>query len=233
MRCRVLSLVLLPLAALFLMFTSCGEDGIDASVEMPLTEIATFEGNGEGRAVFSFRKVDDTPLVVLTADTGIDIDPERVPARMLIRYIPENGNAYESGPVRLLSASLINSSAVETVWKDGYDRWDRDGVYLYSMWRSGTYLNMHIRLTYSTEPRVFCLAADPATLHTSVPDLYLVHIMENTADNHDRAYYASFDMASVWNRKDVTAVRIHVANTNLDKHIFTFEKTSSLPAGGN
>lgn len=215
---------------LSLLLPGCREEGIDGTVEIPLLDIVTFNGNRDGRAEFSFVKVDDTPEITLTADRAVNVEANRIPGRMLISYIPDGGQgAYESGPIRLLSGSLINSSQVTTSWREEYDRWDEDSVYLYSMWRSGKYVNIHVRLTYTTDPRVFCMAADPATLQTDYPDIYLVHILEKPVESHDRAYYASFDLSPVWDSDDVKGVRIHVANTNLDKHIFTFEK-SAVPA---
>lgn len=218
--------ILLPLLLLVL---SCREEGIDGEVEIPLTDIVTFTGNRDGKAEFTLVKVDDTPVVSLTADRAVNVEEERIPGRMLITYIPDGGKAYESGPVRLLSASLINYSPVGTEWRDEYDRWDADGVFLYSIWRSATDINIHVRLTYTREPRLFTLVADPATLDTPMPDLYLVHVLPEGTDSHDRAYYASFDLSPVWDRPEVEGVRIHIANTNLDKHIFTFSKSGNTP----
>jgi len=119
---------------------------------------------------------------------------------------------------------VVTQSAVTTEWRDEYDAWDKDRVYVYSAWRTGRYINVHVRLTYSPEPRIFCLAVDPSTLGTAWPDVYLVHVIDGDVDNHDRAYYASFDIDAVWSRPGVEGVRLHIANSNLDKQIFTFPK---------
>lgn len=213
--------------ALSLITASCSDDdGIDGPVDMQLWDIVTYEGSGtDGKgSVFTLRQVDDSPLVTLTSTAGIrEIDPQ---TRLMIRYIPENGKAYTSGPVRLLGASKINNGTAETEWKEEYDGWNRDKVFLYSVWRTGSYMNFHVRLTYSTDARIFKLVADPSTLDTEYPDLYLVHIMAEVTDYHDRAYFASFDIEDVWNSPKTRGVRIHLANTNLDKDIFTFHKTN-------
>ncbi len=206
---------------------SCREEGVDGEVEIALMDIVTFTGNLDGRAQFTFVKVDDTPEINLVGDRALDVEEKRIPGRMLIRYIPESGKAYESGPVKLLGASLINFSPVETEWRKDYDAWDHDGVYLYSIWRTASIMNVHVRLTYTTEPRLFAMAVDPATAGGPVADIYLVHKLPDGTDNHDRAHYASFDLSPVWDKPEVTGVRIHVANTNLDKHIFTFYKSTS------
>lgn len=206
------------------MLTSCGEDGVDGPVDMTCTDIVTFIGNKDGRATFVFRKVDDSPEITLTSQAAIDTTDVAPGARVLLRYIPDNNLPYTSGPITMLGGSLISLSLIDTEWHNAYDQWDKDKVYVYSIWRSGSYINTHIRLTYTSEPRVFCMAADPATIDSAWPDVYLVHIIPGENDNHDRAYYASFDIGELWSRSTVEGIRLHVANSNLDKQIFTFTK---------
>ena len=212
-------------AAALLSLCSCGEDGVDGPVEMTCTDLVTFAGNVGGRATFTFQKMDDSPEITLTARTALEADGLDTGTRLLISYIPDDNKAYTSGPVTLLGGSVITQSAITTEWRDEYDAWDKNKVYVYSAWRTGTYINVHVRLTYSAEPRIFCLAADPATLDSPWPDVYLVHAIDGDVDNHDRAYYASFDISKVWSRESTEGIRLHVANSNLNKQIFTFAKS--------
>lgn len=222
-RLMLLAFMLLGIGAL----TSCSDDeGVDGPVDMQLWDIVTYEGAqsaGSG-SVFTFRQVDDSPLVTLTSDRALkEVDKG---TRMVIRYVPESGKPYVSGNINLISAARINQGPAEKEWKDEYSKWDRDKVFLYSAWRTGSYVNFYLRLTYSTEPRVFALVLDPATAESEIPEFYLVHIMSEPTDYHDRAYFASFDIGEIWARDGVSAVKIHVANTNLDKDIFTFRKAN-------
>lgn len=219
-RIHVLSLVMLMMS---LALVSCRDEGVDGEVAMNCVDIVTFEGNEDGHAVFTFNKVDDTPVITLTS-TG-ELSGVNEGTRLLISYVPESNQAYTSGPISLRGVARITGSPVANEWKDEYDAWDKDPVYVYSVWRSGRYLNLHVRLTYSTVPRVFCLALDPATAESAWPELYLVHVLSTDVDYHDRAYYASFDMESVWSSPSVRGVRVHISDTNQDKHIFTFEKS--------
>lgn len=212
-------------AALSLTLGSCGEDGVDGPVEMTCTDIVTYAGDNAGRATFTFQKIDDSPLITLTAQGALANEGMEAGTRVLISYIPQDNMAYQSGPVTLLGGRTITQSSIVTEWRDEYDAWNRNPVYVYSAWRSGTYLNFHVRLTYSSDPRIFCLAVDPSTVHTPWPEVYLVHVMSTDADNHDRAYYASFDISEVWSAPEVEGIRLHVSNSNLDKQIFTFAKS--------
>lgn len=215
---------LLLSAVMTFMLASCGEDGVDGPVEMTCTDLVTFTGNTGSHATFTFQKMDDSPEITLTAQSAIS-DEIEAGTRLLINYIPQDNKAYTSGPVTLLGGRVVTQSAITTEWRDEYNAWDKDKVYVYSAWRTGRYINLHVRLTYSPEPRIFCLAADPSTLGSAWPDVYLVHVIGADVDNHDRAYYASFDINDVWSRPEVEGIRLHVANSNLDKQIFTFAKT--------
>ncbi len=99
-------------------------------------------------------------------------------------------------------------------------------MFLYSAWRTGTYINFHLRLTYSNDPRIFNLVLDPATRESETPEFYLVHIMAEETDYHDRAYFASFDIGEIWNAPGIKGVKIHIADTNLNKDVFTFYKNN-------
>ena len=213
-------------ALLALTLGSCGEEGVDGPVEMTCTDMVTFTGNIGNRATFSFQKMDDSPEIILTAQSAINAEGVDEGTRMLISYIPHDNRAYTSGMVRLIGARAVTQSPIITEWREEYENWDKDKVYVYSAWRTGRYLNVHVRLTYSPDPRIFCLAADPSTLESAWPDVYLVHEMDGEVDNHDRAYYASFDINDVWGRPGVEGIRVHIANSNLDKQIFTFPKSN-------
>lgn len=207
--------------------TSCLSDkGHDGPVDMTYADIATFEGNINGRAQFTVRQVNDLPEATLIAHSSLQYAPEEEPTgkRMFIRYTPESKMPYTSGEITLLSASTVNQSTTKIESITDYPEWARDKVYLYSVWRTGKYLNFNVSLTYDSEPRVFCIVADESTLSNPYPDLYLVHIMKEPTDYHDRRYYASFDISEIWNRDNISGVKLHVSNSNLDKDIFTFDK---------
>ena len=201
--------------------TGCGHDGVDGPVEMDFTEIVTFEGNRDGRAVFTFCKVDDSPLITLTSSSPLVTDDEPG-TRMLVNYTMPGNQPYTSGEITLRGWARITQSPVMTDNPDALKFWDLDPLWLYSVWRSGYYINLRVRLTYTAEPRVFGLVLDPATADSEYPTLYLAHIISTDVDYHDRDYYASFDISSVCSRSGVKGVRIYVNDTNIGRQIFTF-----------
>ena len=185
--------------------------------------IATFTGNIDGRATFEFRKDGDSPLITLTAQSAVQLNDNLQPdTRVYISYVPQSGDPYLSGTIRLLSVSTITSSALSLADADGLAGWDSTPVYLLTAWRSGQYLNIYCRLPYDNSPRRFALLADESTISTSRPQLYLCHEMQRDVNTFMRAYYASFDISSIMNRDDVEAVDVHINNSNLPVTLYTF-----------
>lgn len=211
-------------AGALLLLASCRPDGVDGEVLMPLMDIATFEGNNApgGCARFTVVRDGDEPAATLDASVALG-EGWDAPQRVLIRYTIPSNLPYTSGQVALRGIAQVNQGTPEGL-RPG-EEWWADPVYVYSIWRTGGYLNFHVGLPYCEQPRRFCVAADPATADGPVADLYLVHILpEGAPVSHDRSYYASYDISRIWASVS-EGVRVHVANSNLDKQIFTFSKT--------
>lgn len=220
------SLHLFAIAMLALCTWSCrNQDGPD-EVWPEVEDIVTFEGNNSRGAVLTFNRVDDSPLITLQAQVPLTGEGMTPGTRLLARYRPASGRPYTSGDIELTGTKEINNGPLRIGDLTEFPDWDRDGVYVYSLWRSGSYINLFCRLTYDRQPRVFMLMLDEATEGDPVPQLYLVHTLATDGVNsHDRQAMASFDIANLWDRPGVQAVDIHVANTNLtDAGVFTFAK---------
>jgi hypothetical protein len=105
--------------------------------------------------------------------------------------------------------------------------WNERPVYLNSVWRSGKYINLRLRLEYSDKPRYFYLVTDSLTMTDAVPQLYLVHDRKGEAENYLFETYASFDISKVWNLPSCQAINIHINDSNSNKEeIYTFNKTN-------
>ena len=201
------------------------DDNVDGEIIPVLTDIVTFEGNTDGHSHFTLVRVDDLPPVSLSGDIELNSADLKAGQRVLMAYQPAEGQgAYQSGNITVRAVSLINNGNVEIWDRDRLEGWNDDPVYLYSIWRTGDYINLYCRLIYSTEPRRFALVASESSLETDIVNLYLVHDLPTPVNSHDRAYYASFNIADVWHRSSCKGVRVHVANSNLDKYSFDFLK---------
>ncbi len=207
-----------------ILLVACNDDG-PYNEQIALYDIVTFEGNSTDGALFSFQRRDDSPLINLFAK-GVNVNGESVKQhdRMLIGYYPESGKAYTSGNISLISITPVNQDTLRIATKEGLVGWDADAVFLNSMWRSGKYINMYIRVDHSTESRDFSLTMDEATRNEEYPHLYLVHNLLDAPNNFTRRAYASFDISPIWNSESCKGVIIHINDSNLKTETYTFSK---------
>lgn len=210
-----------------LMLASCGDDNtVNHPVAMTLYNIVTYEGETDGVTLFTFRQVDDSPLISLTTPQRITSQIERG-ERLRIAYQSEGG-AYESAQIRLLAASKVNNGAVKCHPTSEFEFWCQDPVWVASLWRTGSYINLDCRLMWAQEARQFCIVADRSTLATQRPQLYIVHALpQGAAASYMRSHFASWDIADVWDLPGITGVDIHVNNSNLPQMLFCFDKQAA------
>lgn len=216
---------LLPAMTLAVALTGCGDD-VPYSDTATLYDIVTYGGSEDGVAIFAMRASNDSPLLTLTA-TGVDVDPAIGEGdRMLLGYIPASGVPYTSGEVSVVSMGAINNVPMK---EDAIAdiRWDADPIYLNSIWRTGCYINVYCRVSYSAKPRLLSLVADRETLGDPVPQLYLVHDLLGEPDSYTRRAYLSVDISDVWRLETCRGVTVHVADSNLPTTEYTFMKTDN------
>lgn len=200
---------------------SCSDDN-DYNDRAMLSDIVTVASKDSETVTFRFRRYDDSPLITLTA-RGIDIKDEMIGKRALLRYYPLNGNAYTSGDIDIFALSSINCDTARIADIDTI-AWDSTPIYLNSIWRSGEYINLHLKVLYSETPRIFSLIADSATIDSVVPQLYMSHNTFDAPDNFNFETYASFDISNIWNRPQCQGIDIHLNDTNLTKDKYSFSK---------
>ncbi len=204
--------------------TSCRGDDGPFNDQIALYDIVTFEHQDENGIKFSFQRRDDSPMIYLTVPGRrfvSDIDDN---TRMLIGYYPEIGKAYTSSNITLLSASEINQDTLQIESMEEIAGWDRDAVYLNSVWRSGKYINMYMRVDYSDDKRMFHLSMDEATAGDEYPHLYLVHDLLDAPDSFTRRAYISIDISAIWSKESCRGIIIHINDDNLKQETYTFNK---------
>lgn len=214
---RMVSYTVTAIASLLL----CGCSGDEPAAPMTLTDIVTFEGYSADQPVFTLQKNGDSPLVTLTATTGQLAQTFEAGDRLLLRYLPQNGEAYTSGPVAVRGTARINYDQLR---KGSVDGWDADPVYMYALWRTGPYLNIECGLEYSDTPRLFFLILDETTAGDDIPQLYLMHDMGDAPDCFSRRIYASWNIGALWNLESCRGVTVHLRDSNREIREMTFVK---------
>lgn len=204
--------------------TSCGDDDT-FNDHATLYDIVTFVDNTESGAKFTLQQSGDSPLITLLA-RGTTLDKESIEPgkRVFIGYIPASGEPYTSGDITLIGASAINNDVLRIAPLDSVPSWDNDPIYLNSIWRTGKYINIYCRVSYSDEKRAFILLVDKATYDDAVPQLYLVHNLLGEPQSFTRRAYLSVDISALWDKESCQGVTIHLNDSNLPQNTYTFNK---------
>lgn len=185
----------------------------------------------EGSRFVLYRPDSDTEIVY--SDSREIIDPEKVKVgdRLLLGYTAQKG-PYVSGPVTATGYSQINNDTLRVYTREILDNssWDRDPIYVYSIWRAGPYLNVHGRVTFTDDEAIFRLGIVDENFvnETTVPQLYLIYQMKEPAPNFQREFYASFDISKLWNEGWCRGIDVNVNNSNLKQNLFQFRKQNDL-----
>ncbi|MCM1332922.1 MAG: hypothetical protein NC248_09975 [Bacteroides sp.] len=208
-------LVLLAISA-----GSCSEE--EYNHRALFSDIVTATQNTPQGAEFEFIRYDDSPAVTFTAP-GMAVKDELIGKRVLLRYYALPGNGSSTENIEIAALSPINCDTARVAAVDTI-AWNATPVYLNSIWRSGKYINLHLRVIYTETARLFNLTVDSATIDDAVPQLYMCHDTFGAPDNYMFETYASYDISKIWNRPTCTGIDIHINDSNLNKDIYSFKK---------
>lgn len=217
-RTATITLVSVTLAA-------CADDN-DPGTQTPIiNDIVQLTASTPSGSEFAIYR-ENAPDIILNA-IGAKIDPSRVKIgeSLMITYTMADGSeVLRSGDINLHSYYAINNSPLIRGDIAQFPDWDKDEVYLISIWRAGDKIDLRCRLTYDTNPRTFTLLLDQSTADEPIPDLYLVHQLQKPVESFDRNYYASFDISDLWKQATCEGVTVHIANSNLPQREYRFTK---------
>lgn len=222
---NIFSRILLS-SSLLIAASACSDSDTDGVGMEMYQDIVTLSQLGSNSSTFDFQVVDDSPLVTLTAD--VRLNPEKFPvgARLFITYTSPSTTYGQNAHISLYAVSRIYEASLIA---DGSSHvpewWDNEPVAVTTLYRSGSYINLIAQIDNS-ENRSFYIAPDAATLSSSQPEIYIY--TKSTAGDaaiYKRRTVASFSIADIWSRPDVTAVTVHIANSeNPYKTSFKFNK---------
>lgn len=205
-------------ALIAIILPSCSDD--DTPTYVPdniFVDIVTYQGITDNVATFTFQQKEDSPEITLKARNFSETNWEKG-YRVMISYLPDNGVRYVSDYVSLYSYSFIFNGKVSVDDMSKYPNWDFAPIYVYDLWRTGTYLNLYSLMTYSYNPQ-FKVIVDEQTLNNDYPDLYLTYELGADAESRENAFNASIDISSVWDLPTCYGVNIHMNNSNGEKTI--------------
>lgn len=202
---------------------ACQDDDGPRNDEFMYSDIVTIAAASESAGTeFTMQRYDDSPLITYMAP-GWTAPEKYVGQRVLLYYYMAQGEPYRTGEIKVRSVRAINNGNVST-GNVSDPQWNADPVWLNAVWRTGSYMNFRLRLSYSAESRFFALVVDEATVDSEQPQLYLVHNLDGQPQSYLMETYASFNISAVWERSSCRSVCVHVNDTNHSTQTYVFNK---------
>lgn len=213
-------------ATLILLSTAACNSGNDGSSEYTAMVFVTNNGIVNGKNSFTYYAPDsDTGITIYSTESTADLSKYAIGERIIIAFNIRADEVISDGSdIELIATSKLSSSGKvvpETVPQD----WNATtGFYLQSVTRSGAYLD--IMGLAPTSGVTFKIIADPTTLDSECPQLYLIYSSTATNAINNGQFLASYDMTEIWNDPRVQRVSLNVNNSNqLTLGQFQFEKS--------
>ncbi len=214
-----------PAIVIAMVATGCADDddpGPQTPVISDIVELTASTPSGSTFAIYR----EKAPDIILNAPGArVDLSRVKIGESLLATYtMADGGEAGRSGDINLRSYYAINNSTLVKGDIADFPEWDKEEVYLISIWRAGNKIDLRCKLTYDPTPRTFIMLLDESTAGNPVPDLYLVHQLQQPVESFDRNYYAAFDIDSLWAQTTCEGVTVHIANRNLPQREYQFLK---------
>lgn len=219
---KIFTILFVAIAAITL--HSCNSDSGEST--MQVANIVTFRGNTDGQSVFTYQEMNDAQPVTIRSNQTIDESKVRVGDRVYILFnMPVGNQVTNNMVVDLLQAIAVPT--INTVIETKPSDWETTtGLYVQTLFRSGTWLNLQALVPSSTTEMAFKLIADPQTINDGNVQLYLIYTNKSSDLSESNVpTFASFNIADVWNHSSCNQITVHIVNTNYSAGSeFTFKK---------
>lgn len=183
---------------LFLLLSSCSKDNNNEYENLyQMSDIVVFDGNKDNGAHFSMQLPENSNVISYYAASTVVPDNISEGDCVHIRYMTEDGQPYQSGPIALFSIQQINNFNVETGTKDEYKDLEIDPISIGAAWGMLDRAIVFASLPYTDQKRTLRIFVDEETLENDVPVAYLCHSLNGGAMGFNRNYYLAFNFSEL------------------------------------
>lgn len=207
------------------LLTSCSDDEYYQYGDFRF-DMVTYTGydNEQGAATYiNYPAGDNAPQTLI--DRQYAPTDLQAGSRILLNYIIDSHNS--DGTIAITTRGYTQAFADSLRYTPIVSTIPMDSISLYSIWRTGNYINLHCRVKYTDSARLMALLADYKTINDDTVHCYLMHNTMGAQVYFWRRCYASFDISSVWNLQSCKTVRIHINDVAYrDQKYYDFTKTN-------
>lgn len=205
--------ILLLIASGVTILYSCGSDDTPQPEQDKFRyDMVTYNGYAQDMAQFTYLpRLDGTPIRYI-AHMGAEPTLAKGRRVLLNYYIPAGATseANQTLEVKVKGITSIITDTLRIATKERIDGLAQEHIRLFSIWRTGDYINLHAEVEHTGKARWFYLLADKVTQNSDVVDCYLIHDTFGEKKYHWRTAYASFYIGNLWKRQSCKTLRIHL-----------------------
>ena len=189
-----------------------------------LETFATYNGESDGKAVFSGQAHDDSPLLTLYA-AGFKMEGLKAGERIYIRYTVTRKITDSEFEVTVNGASPIISGKINVADPKEMETIASTPFTVTSVWRTGNYINFNLWVPYVGGKFGLDLIADKSDVdsHSATVKIRIVYDTKNQEPAFERKCYASFDISEIWSQPECKRVRVYTGDFN-DTEYYEFNK---------
>lgn len=196
-------------------FTGCNSDSPfnpdDPGNNRPVfTDIVTVSEINTNSTVFTFRKIDDSPLVTLTVDQAANTENVKIGDRLAISYYSEADEQYVSSDIKVLgiTSTAGNGKDIPVGTAINNNNWQSSTISRPIIQRSGEYVNVQFFSYMHPDTSKLKLVIDEDTMHDSYPTAYVLFSGSYVQTPLSYVYFMSYSLDELWNDPDIQGLNI-------------------------
>ena len=214
---KIISTLAIFICALIpaVMFTSCLDNDDEGKNQILTSNFVTYEGMRGGKPVFTYVNPKTQANVTLTGDLTDLKNVNEGDRCFLTYYLPAGipDDAFTDSQIKIMQLVVALTARIE----EGQAMQENDipglDLNLRTMYVNGYYLNLLATSYFGDKPE-FKITYVPESIETGTAEIYIVFNAQTNDAARDLDVPASFNIAAIWNNPNVTAINVHLRNSN-------------------
>ena len=202
---------LLAVAAASL-FTACNSDEPNnpENNRPVFTDIVTVSSMGSASTEFTFRKIDDSPLVTLTVNQAANPNNVKVGDRLAISYRSDANTQYVSSEIQVhgITGTAGNGKAIPVGKAIDNSNWFSSTISKPVLQRSGEYVNVQFFSSMYPESATIKMVIDESTINDTFPTAYILFNGSYAQTPVSYVYFMSYSLTELWADPNVQGLNI-------------------------